>query len=466
MNDELWKLDATAQAELVRNGEVTSRELVQLALDRIERLDVELGSVVVVERERALEKASHPAEGPFAGVPFLAKDLLPVPGMRCAFGSRLFAGHVPTEPTPYTRALDAAGLVTLGKTATSELGLLGSTETVLEGVTRNPWSPLHSAGGSSGGSVAAVAAGLVPFAHASDGGGSIRGPAALCGLFGFMPSRGRTVPATTMEHELGELVIDHCVSRSVRDSALLLAATERRDDIVHAPMGRIDEPLRETLRIGVCRETVVGSAAPSDGDAALTRAVALCRDLGHQVEETSLPIGGDALSDAFFTMAAAGVAALFDMMEPMLGRAVTERDVEPFTWELVAWFRALPGDAASRARDQIAGARARMEQLLADWDVILSPTIGVPNPELGFLAPDLPREEIVRRTEPLAGYTAPFTMAGAPAMSVPSFWTDAELPVGCQFGAAPGQDARLLRLAYQLEEAAPWADRWPSLAEG
>ena len=344
------------------------------------------------------------------------------------------------------------------------LGFDDHTETALEGITRNPWSPLHSAGGSSGGSVAAVAAGLVPFAHASDGGGSIRGPASIAGLFGFMPSRGRVLPAMPGHHEMAELLIEHAVTRSVRDSARLLAATERREGGVHPPVGVVDRPLRQSLRIGVCSRTVMGAPAPAEGRAALERAVALCTELGHEVEEACLPPCGSAVSEAFFTHAGAGVAMLFDMLAPMLGRPVREGDVEPFTWELVTWYRAFPGDPMSRARAQIAEVTAQMGALLERWDVVLSPTIGVPPPELGFLAPSLPRETIVSRTEALAGYTAPFNMVGAPAMSVPLHVTEAGLPVGCQLGAAPGKDALLLELAYQLEEAAPWASRWPSFA--
>jgi amidase len=457
-------LDATAQAELVRRGDVSSRDLVELALERIARLDVELGSVVHLDRDGALARAGEALEGPFAGVPFLAKDLLAMPGMRCAMGSRLFAGHVPAQPTPYTQAIDDAGLVTIGKTSTSELGLLGSTETQLEGTTHNPWSPRHSAGGSSGGSVAAVAAGLVPFAHASDGGGSIRGPASLCGLFGFMPSRGRTVPAMPPS-ELPELVIDHCVSRSVRDSARFLAATERREHAVHPPIGMVEAPLSAPLRIGVVRKTVLGADAPADGEAAVNRAVALCGELGHHLEEAAFPPCEPSASEAFFVISGAGVTMLFDMVTPMLGRPVTESDVEPYTWELASWYRSLPADALSRAREQLSENGARMAAFMKEWDAVLSPTLGVPNPELGFMAPSLPREVLFRRIEGIAGFTAPPTMLGAPAMSVPLFWNDAELPVGCHFAAAPGQDARLLGLAYQLEAAAPWAERWPAFAE-
>ena len=215
----LWQLDATAQAALVEQGEVHPRELVQVALRRIEDLNPTINAVCGLDAERALQRAEQPLQGPFAGVPFLIKDVLGYPGFRHAFGSRTFAGNVATEATPYTERLDEAGLIVLGKSTTSELGLLGSTETALDGITRNPWDLELSAGGSSGGAAAAVASGMVPFAHASDGGGSIRLPAALCGLFGFKPSRGRTVRAVPFENDFTRLVSEHCVSRSVRDSA-------------------------------------------------------------------------------------------------------------------------------------------------------------------------------------------------------------------------------------------------------
>ena len=460
---ELWKLDATAQAKLVRDGAVTSRELVEAALERIDALDAELGAVVGLDPGRALQTAASVGEGRFAGVPFLTKDLLAQPGLRCAFGARLFASFVPPEASPYVQAVEGTGLVTLGKTTSSEFGLLGSTETALDGPTRNPWSLAHSAGGSSGGAAAAVAAGLVPMAHASDGGGSIRLPAALCGLFGFKPSRGRCRPALPPS-DLPDLTIEHCVSRSVRDSAWFLEATEDPGG-VHGRLGFVERAELKPLRIGWFTSSLMGEPAPADGAAAVQAAASLCASLGHHVEEAQppAPVGPD-VSEAFFTIAGESIERIAGMVAGMRGAPVREAELEPFTWALLAWYRRQPEGTLQRALGRMRSAAAAMEAFLSGWDVALCPTVGVDTPELGFLAPTLSREVILRRTEAFAGYTPAHNMVGAPAMSVPLHTSAAGLPVGCHFAARVGADATLLQLAYQLEEASAWADRWPAFA--
>ncbi|HEY8377578.1 MAG TPA: amidase family protein, partial [Nannocystis sp.] len=215
---QLARLDGIAQAELVARKEVRAAELLDACIERIEALEPLVRAIVALDLDRA--RATPPAPGPFAGVPFLVKDVTPYPGLPWHVGSRLFAANVAAQGTPYSERIDAAGLVTIGKTATPEFGLLGSTETLLHGVTHNPWDLSRLPAGSSGGAAAAVAAGIVPLAHASDGGGSIRIPASVCGLFGFKPSRGRCAPASFGASDFDALISDHCVSRSVRDSAL------------------------------------------------------------------------------------------------------------------------------------------------------------------------------------------------------------------------------------------------------
>lgn len=468
MNEPIWTMDATAQAELVRRGEIHPRELVQLALARAEHFESTVHALASTDPKRARLAADRPLTGPFAGVPFVVKDLLPVPGLPCTFGSRLFAGlrHTPDEHVPYTRAIEASGVVVIGKSTTSEFGLLGSTETHAAGITFNPWDRTRSAGGSSGGSAAAVACGIVPIAHANDGGGSIRIPAALCGLFGFKPSRGRCVSAVAVPNDFSELTGEHCISRSVRDSAGFLACTERTDPAApHPPVGRVGPGLDRSLRIGAFRTTLMGAPASAAGSDAVDRAARLCEDLGHVVEEVEPPVGlGARISEAFFTIAGAAMHDMETTMASMLGRAIDPDELEPFTWALIHWYRGLPPGALLRARQQLReGARVFVD-FQSTWDVILSPTIGVPTPALGFLAPSLPRSELIARTEAFAAYTPAQNIVGAPGMSVP-LHTDAQgLPVGCHFAAMPGDDGLLLRLAYQLEEAAPWADRWPALA--
>jgi amidase len=456
----LARLDAVAQADLVARREVKPSELLDAFADRLDALGPLLHAVTAVDLERA--RAAPLAAGPLAGVPFLVKDVTPYPGLRWSMGSRLFARNVagPETRTPYVARIDEAGLVTAGKSAASELGLLGSTETLLEGVTHNPWDLSLSAAGSSGGAAAAVAAGLVPLAHANDGGGSVRIPASVCGLFGFKPSRGRTVPAS-LPSEFGALVSDHCVSRSVRDSALFLAATEERDGPFPA-VGWVREPVGRPLRIATWTRTLLGEEAEPEVRRAVDDAAALCASLGHRVEPVAPPaLDGPALGDAFFVVAGSAVAGVVGMVDRLRGVAVQRDELEPFSWALVDELERRGPGALAQAR---AAFRAGVEGYLAatrPFDAVLTPTIATLPWRIGHLSPVLPREELLRRTGRAVGYTPIHNIAGCPAMSVPLHWTGDGIPVGVHLAAAPGADALLLGLAYQLEAARPWRDRWP-----
>ena len=446
--------DAVGLAARIAAGELHSRELVDDLLSRL--ADDPLGAVAAVDPDGARARAALPTSGPFAGVPLLVKELLPYPGFPAAMGSRLFAQHVPAEHVPYTQALDDAGFVVVGNTTSPELGLLGSTETLLHGITHNPWGPQLSAGGSSGGSAAAVASGLVPLAHASDGGGSIRLPAALHGLFGFKASAGASAATALVDNPFLALVSEGCISHTVRDTDHFLAAT------ASSPRGAFGPGPCQPLRIGVYTDTVFGVPATSEAAVAVEHAVAICRRLGHEVVAIDPPpVDGAKASRGFFMMAGAAVDGVAQMVSPLLGRAPGPDELEPFTLALHQWF--LDTSLAERA-DAFAGLAevgAAMKAFFETVDVTLCPTVGGSRPPLGHLAPDLPFDTLLHRTELLAGYTAVHNQAGAPAMSVPLGWTDEGLPVGVQFAASPGHDERLMQLAYQLEDAAPWAHRRP-----
>jgi amidase len=456
---ELARLDGVAQAELVARGEVTAAELLEACAQRYEALEPLLNTTPVLDLARA--RAARAPTGPFAGVPFLVKDVTPYPGLRWSAGTRLLARNVPAEHTPYSAALDAAGLVTVGKSATSEMGLLGSTETLLDGVTHNPWDLSLSASGSSGGSAAAVAAGLVPLAHASDGGGSIRIPASVCGLFGFMPSRGRLLPASPGGGDYSDLVLDHCVSRSVRDSALLLSLTEARGGPLPA-MGYVQGPSRRRLRIASWTRTTLGTEPEPEVLRAHADAAALLTALGHAVEPVAPPdMDGPGAGDAFFVVAGAAVAGLAQMVGQLRGAPVGRHELEPFSWELAEELGRRGPDALPQARARLAAFARAYLQGIRGYDAVLTPTLATPPWRLGHLSPLLPREELMRRTARAVGYTPVHNVAGCPAMSLPLHWTDAGAPVGVQLAAAPGEDALLLGLAYELETARPWKDRWP-----
>ncbi|QBI21969.1 amidase [Egibacter rhizosphaerae] len=466
--DDLRRLDALAIADLVRRGELDRAEVTRTFASRIEAANPDLAAFVDIDPEAALGGTEGQREGPLDGVPFAVKDIASYPGMRWAMGSRLFAANRGHEHTPHSRAVDEAGLVTLGKTATSELALLGSTETLLEGVTANPWKEGVSAAGSSGGAAAAVAAGLLPLAHASDGGGSIRVPASACGVFGFMPSNGRCQPAMPAAGGLGRLVVEHAVSRSVRDSAMLLALTERTDETApYDPIGFVDAALDRSLRVATWRVTLGGHQPAREVAEALDSAIALLVALGHRVEETTPPaIDGRAASDAFFTLAGQSVDQVATMMAPMLGREVGSDELEPFTLELLDRYRGLPADASDWADRVLGEAGSAYRSVFDDADVVVTPTMAIPPWPVGYLAPTLPYETLVARTERAVGYTPIHNIAGCPAMSVPLSWSPDGLPIGVHVAARPGDDALLLRLAYQLETARPWRDRRPANGSG
>lgn len=464
MNIDLQAYDAIGQAELIARGEISASELLESTLERIAKLEPRVHAIAELAAEQARARLTAGIAGPFAGVPILLKDLIAYPGIRHSMGCRLFRSNVAQEGSPYTDAIEAAGFVVLGKTTTSELGLLGSTETLLEGVTKNPWDPSRSAGGSSGGAAAAVASGMVPIAHASDGGGSIRLPASLNGVFGFKP--GVSVTAPSSPDDMHGLLVDHCVSRTVRDSARLLELTRRPDSSIDLPLISTAEPSSTRLRIGVYRETLLGELPSSAVSAALDATVELCRSLGHEVIESEAPpIDGAALSDAFFTVAASKMAALKSMMESMMSRAVGEDDLEPFTLELIEWGSTKPAGAVEIALETFERSSAQMQRYLQSFDAALCPTTPDEVPPLGTLQPGLGREALIRRTERFAGYTPIHNIAGVPAMSLPLHVSGAGLPVGSHFAAARGGEALLFGLAFELERAAPWVGRRPAILD-
>lgn len=459
-SDDFWRLDATAQADLVRRGEASALELVNAAIARIERIDPQLNAVVLELFERARSRARRPGEGPFAGVPFLIKDLDDLAGARTSMGSRLFEGHVATENGPYVEAALATGVIPVGKSNTPEFGLIGTTESIALGACRNPWNRDHTPGGSSGGAGAAVAAGLVPFAHATDGGGSIRIPAACNGLFGLKPSRGRPGMGAAGPDAIS---VQFCVSRSVRDSANLFAATERPGG-THAPVGAVRGPSDRRLRIAFSTRSYTGAAPHPDVEAAAQRAARLCSELGHEVVEAAPSVDGPEFIDSFMTTWSALAANVLAMarareLEP-------EAVLEPWTLGLAAQYAELPAGAYEGAVAHFTALRLAYEAFYDRYDLVLTPTLAAPPIRIGDQAPTVPWAELERRVFDWVAYTPIHNATGSPAMSVPLGTSRDGLPIGIQFAARPGAERTLLELAFELEAAAPWADRWPALARG
>jgi amidase len=472
--DPFVTLDAMAQAELVRRKDVTPLELVDAAIARIERLNPQLNAVISTQFEQARAQAKGPLpQGPFTGVPFLLKDLLDAQaGVPLTSGSRFLKDHVPDYDSELVTRHRKAGLVILGKTNLSEFGILPTAEPRHFGATRNPWSLAHSPGGSSGGAAAAVASGMVPFAHAADGGGSIRIPASCCGLFGLKPTRGRLPMGPDVGDVMHGLVVEHALTRSVRDSAALLDATEGPDvgaPYVAPPKARpyLEEVGRPPgrLRIAVTTRTNNGAPVHPECLAAVESTVKLLGELGHTVVEGSLEVPQEELlAQAFVVVWSSAVVLALDGMALLTGREATAEDVEPLTWALYELGR-------SQGVSQYLLAHAALQRFArafsAKWqdaDLWLMPTLAEPPPPLGsFEGSKAEPLEALFRASLFCPFTPLANITGQPAMSLPLHWTPEGLPVGVQCVGRFGDEATLLRLAAQLESARPWNQRRPPL---
>lgn len=456
--------DATETAAMIRRGEITAGQAVRSAIDRTLALQPRLNFLVASDFDRALARAATgPGDGPFAGVPFLVKDLDDYRGLPTRSGS---FSQLPLPPAqgqgPLIDAFERAGVVVIGKSATPEYGFLPTTEPAAFGPTRNPWDPTRSSGGSSGGAAAAVAAGAVPFAHASDGGGSIRIPASCCGLFGLKPSRGRMV-GTREQTKISDLSVDHVLTRSVRDSAAMFALTEDAGEgAQHPPVGLVTAPLRRRLRVGLVMEGMAGKAPSPEVRAATEASARLLESLGHTVVPTRWPTGPEFTQD-FLLLWASGAAQLAGAIGKAAGRQPDTTLLEPFSLGMAEMFAKAPPGALGQAMERLHAAAMAYDPWFVGngLDVVMSPVLSAPPPPLGWVGPGVPFDTLVERLTEYVGYTTYHNVTGAPAMSVPLNWTGAGLPVGTQFAARVGHEALLFQLAYQLEAAQPWASRLP-----
>lgn len=464
--------DAITVAELVASGQLSAREVVEGAIDRIEKHNPTVNAVIGTRFEQALAEVSAglPA-GPLTGVPMLIKDLgTEVGGLPSTQGSRLFSEGTAERDSELVSRYRRAGMVVLGTTNTPELGLNASTEPRLFGPTRNPHDLGRSSGGSSGGSAAAVATGMVPVAHGSDGGGSIRIPSAMCGLFGLKPSRGRVTGSPDPGTLAAPVSVHHALATSVRDSALLLdvAAGPMPGEAFGAPtpVGTFLEATTRQpgrLRIGVAtahRNGIESDARCVDAVLAVAR---LCEELGHEVSEMVPAFDVEDVGAASGTaMGADLVVSVEDRLEA-LGRQLREEDLEPFTHLLLEHYRGLTGTQVSRALRRLQEIGWEVGGAFTDYDVLLMPTLARPTPELGQL--DTTRPEMIYELATVySAWTSVFNVTGMPAMSMPLAVDDLGLPLGVQFAADLGQETTLLSLAAQIESVAPWQRLAPGYA--
>ena len=465
--------DATALAELVRKGETTPSELLEEAIDRAERYNGDLNALTYKAYDEAREVAAGTLpDGPFRGVPFLIKDIAsPVAGWPQTSGSRFLGDEVAEEDGALTKRFRDAGLVLFGKTNTPEFGITGTTEGAFHGTCRNPWNTDHITGGSSGGSAAAVAAGILPMAHASDGLGSIRIPAACCGLFGMKITRDRNPNSSYDDAAAIGMTVEHVVSRSVRDSAGLLDATGYPEPGAPFAYPQKARAYREeigmapgALRIAFHSETPSGKPIDPEIRAALDDTARLLESLGHHVEERGLGINYRHLYAAQRAVSGSNFASIVDAAIKAKGREPREDEMEALTWRNYRGSKHLTGSEAMKGWSTLRSISREILSLHETYDVILSPVMGTPVPKIGEIDPvNMPPGDVDRRQAEVFPFTPPQNFTGQPAMSVPMARDSKGLPIGMMFAGRYGDEATLFRLAAQLEEARPWQSVRPAL---
>jgi len=471
----ILQLDGIAQADLIRKGEISPLELVNLSIDAIEQLNPQLNAVITPmyeEGRQAAEKVDKTA--PFAGVPMLLKDgIAAYKGVRMTSGSGLFQNFKPHYDSELVARFKKAGFIVIGKTNMPEFGLMPVTESHSFGAARNPWNTDLTPGGSSGGSAAAVAARIVAVGHGNDGGGSIRIPASCCGLFGLKPTRGRNPLGPNFSELISGLVAEHVLTRSVRDSAAVLDLTEGNEigSIYYPPpktgsyLEALNQPVRK-LKIGYCLDTPMGGKVHEDCRKATMEAVEMCRSLGHELVEIPLkmPLKGRQIGEIFTTLWAAGATSALAMMKKMTGKEPPQSMVEPLTWglyQLSQQINAADYELARLGMHKIA--RSIMQQFV-DIDVWMSPALALPPVPIGFITQDAKNPlGAMQKASEFSPMTAIFNITGQPASSVPTFWNADGLPIGVQMVGKFGDETTLFQLGHQLEGVVNWQEKIPEV---
>lgn len=463
----LWKRDALGLADLVRSKEVSALELLDATIDRCEQLNPKYNAIVLKHYDKARQDiAAGLPEGPFMGVPFALKDSnVELAGTVTANGSKHFrkmAKHDSELVARYRKA----GLVMFAKTASPEGAAAGSTESHAFGLTLNPWNPERAVGGSSGGAAAAVASGMLPAAHATDGGGSLRSPASHCGLYGLKVSRGLTPHG-------GDLSVAHSITKTVRDSAALLDAIagpytgQMYRALMPAEGTYLQQIEKEPKKLKIAFfDTYEGFDVHKECRLATQNAARLCEQLGHHVEEIKAPVNMAKLTPTYLTMFKVGMLAATGMFEKMLGRSLKPGDID--ISKVIAAEEGKKIDAISymMAQKEISSLTKRMAYFFTNYDVLLTPTIGQPPVDPAEISPLTgPVDAVTKVAEAYGSTTLLGNLAGIPGASVPLHWTPEGLPVGVQFQSANGKDALVLQLSAQIEKAQPWIHKYPDFTK-
>ncbi len=466
------RCDATTLAHLIVKKEVTAGELLACAITRSEAVNPQINAIVYPEYERAAQSTERGlTPGLFAGVPFPLKNLYAyAKGYPITHGSRACREMRAESDSTYVARCRAAGLVLIGMTNSSEFGLNVSTEPMAYGATRNPWHTAYSAGGSSGGAAAAVAAGIVPMAHATDGGGSIRIPASMCGLVGLKPSRARMPMGPVIGEAWNGLATQHVVCRSIRDAARCLDAThgpEAGDPYTcPAPERRfVDEVGTDPgrLRIALMLKSVYDVSLHPDCIIAVRQVAQLLETLGHHVEEVAPVVDAEALNRAHQVIISTNLRAGLDQVERMRQQPVAPTEVEPNTWVFAEHGARLRAVDLANAITTVHMTGRVFGRLMTQFDVLLSPTMAAPPPQLGYLDTSQPGETFAKRIIPYIAFTSVYNATGCPAISLPLHVNAEGLPIGVMFASRLGDEATLIRLSSQIEQARPWFDQLPVL---
>ncbi len=465
--------DGLGLAALVKKGSITPLEVVDEAIARAESLNPKLNAIVFKDYERARDaaKAMTP-HGIFAGVPTLLKDMrAAATGMPTRSGSRMMPPIPASQDSTLVARYRANGLIPLGKTNVPEFGILPTTESLLYGAAHNPWNLDYTPGGSSGGSAAAVAAGIVPIAHATDGGGSIRIPASNCGLVGLKVSRGRITQGPGAADATSGLSVDHCVTRTVRDCAAILDFTCVPDfgDPYFAPpapdsyLAAIEQRPKR-LKIAVALKGLDGKPFSADVMQAVQDTVALCTELGHHVEEASPSVDAEEMTFAFMTLWASNATYGVDLLKRLTGVEPSLDVLDGLTMGLYEKGKALTAVHQIWAQQTLFRAARVAAKFHESYDLWLTPTLSQPPLKLGIV--EINEQDVEKAFDPIIGYV-PFTAmqngTGQPAINLPLHWSKSGLPVGVQFVARNGDEITLLKLAAEIEAAHPWFDKRPKL---
>lgn len=458
--DVLDDLDAVGIAERIESGEISAAEAVGAAIERLQAVEPQLNATVSQRFEQALAEARALPSGRrtalFTGVPSFVKDNTNLSGMPCRHGSRGTPAIAQARDDEFTRQFRATGLIPIGKTALPEFGLTATTEPTHAPPTRNPWNTAFSTGGSSGGSAALVAAGVVPIAHANDGGGSIRIPAACCGVVGLKPSRDR-LPTTRIAEKMPvNILAEGVLTRTVRDTAAFYAEAERHYPVAGLPpVGHVTGPGEERLRIALCVDHPLGDACDPQVVSAVERVAQRCENLGHSLEAIASPIPHQ-MADDFFLYWARMAAAANYLGRFEFGKDFDRHQLEPLTYQLsrhyLTRFWRSPG-----AIRRLKKFGSDYQGLFEKYDVILTPVLATPPVALGHLALDLDFTTALGRLRHYAAFTPAQNVSGTPAVSLPLGCSRTGLPIGVQFAAGMGQEALLLKIAYEMESAMPWS---------